>query len=153
MGTSCPEARFIDEFTETGNQTSDALGTTTGSHFIACDVTSANPTGPSTSGDARPSVNICVKGTRNIGGNASQTRESAGETLVSKLPGAYLLDIVATRNADDYVVSVEECGGNSPSPDQIQGNTTPSSNPNPNLVNQPRNSPLVQKRALKTLAS
>jgi hypothetical protein len=33
------------------------------------------------------------------------------KTPVSKLPWTYLLDLVATSNADDYVVSVEECEG------------------------------------------
>jgi hypothetical protein len=85
--------------------------------------------------------------------NASQNPEDAGETLVSTFPGTYLLDIVATGNADGYVVSVDGCGGNSPSPDQIQGNTTPSPNLNRNSVDRPRNSTLVQQRALKALAS
>jgi hypothetical protein len=46
-----------------------------------------------------------------MGGNSSQNGEGAGETLVSGLPGTYLLNIVASGNADAYVVSVEECGG------------------------------------------
>ena len=33
------------------------------------------------------------------------------KTPVSKLPWTYLLNIVASGNADAYVVSVEECGG------------------------------------------
>jgi hypothetical protein len=43
MGTSCPDARFVDEVTKT-----------IGSHFITYEFTNANPTESSTSGDAQP---------------------------------------------------------------------------------------------------
>ena len=146
-GTSCPNARFIDEFTGTGNQTSDTFRTTTGSLLITYDVISADTTEPSTSGGAQPSVNIGVLNEQGTSvGNASQNGEGAGETLVSKLPGAYLLDIVATRNADDYVVSVEECGGNSPSPEQTQSNTTPSPDPNRTPMEQSRTNQIQQQQ-------
>ena len=145
-GTSCPNARFIDEFTGTGNQTSDTFRTTTGSLLITYDVISADSTEPSTSGGAQPSVNIGVLNEQGTSvGNASQNGEGAGETLVSTPPGTYSLDIAATGNAD-YVVSVEECGGNSPSPEQTQGNTTPSPDPNRNPMEQPRTTQIQQQQ-------
>ncbi len=161
---SCPNAQLIDEFMGTSSQRSDTFQTATDSLLITYDVISADVTQPSTSGSAEPSVTIDVLDEQGTPvGSASQNGEGAGETLVSTPPGTYSLDITATGNAD-YVVTVEECGDDSPpstNQDNRDQNTTPSPSPdqgqstrpspdlNRNPVEQQPKTPQVQQRPLE----
>jgi hypothetical protein len=109
---TCPDAQLIDEFTGTGDQTTDTFQTTTDSFRVRWEVDEAN-----SRPGLEPNLYITVNDEQNIPvGNASQDGGGTGETFVNEPPGTYSLEIdfIGGQGAS-YVVSVEQCEGGSPS--------------------------------------
>lgn len=105
----CPAARQIEEFTETGEFTTDFIDTPTGQFYIFYEFPDA-PTG-----DAQP---LSVEFERESGGaNAiadpsdnPDLEENQGQAKIEDVPGRYRFTFSPTDPDQEYVVTVFECG-------------------------------------------
>jgi hypothetical protein len=155
----CPAARQVQEFTETGNFTSEYFEAPTGQLYASYEFPNG-ATGiiydlevgfereppPAPSGGAET---IAPIGSLGIIDDPPETEPNQGQSKLEDVPGRYRLELSPSDPDQEYVVTVYECdpsGGEStvPSPSPSPGGSTapsPSPSPGPKTTTTPPKTP------------